>query len=702
MKYGMSFELIAVNNKYKYKAFLSYSHRDERFASWLQRALESYRVPRKLVGTRTGVGEVPARIRPVFRDREDLSSATDLGETIQQVLADSENLIVICSPGAAASQWVNEEIREFARLGKQDRVFCVIVDGELAGPGTPSTCFPAALAEIGMHEPLAADIRKWADGKLLSKLKLVSGMLGLPLDQLRRRDLQKRQKIWALAAVASIALAAVLIAAISARMAAQQRRDSGESLVAYKLNELRTILNVADDPAELNRMKTWDEEDLAQLVANAGIGERALINSAMELREQGIGYLNNQELGKAMEKFQDSWALLAESYRRNDNDLDTFFELGQAEYYIGFVYRDLGALEAAEVSFNAYAEITRQLIVKQPKNAEWVLEMAYSLTNLGVLQLELDANKPERALQLSQSALEYNQIALVLDPNNSLYQAELGQSHGFLADAQREVCDLEGAFQSRKKQLDLEKEQWAADKENTGRVTNLAAAYSGYNLVQEEMGQVDGAIESLEMAIQIMEPVVIQYPESKYIARITLRRKSHLMMLKALDGDIDGSWVAMQDLHQEWRNILKEDGAQDDNITNYVTFLLYKAELAQSMGDTETAIQLLGDAQNRIIRLLEKLPSNRVAGNLLMQTVFQTWELTQKMPEEAIMTKLPAYSKNEGNIRACTDASLAAKKAVMLGDMARAGELTTYLLDRGYTQVSFVHFCKAYSLCTGE
>jgi hypothetical protein len=133
-----------------------------------------------------------------------------------------------------------------------------------------------------------------------------------------------------------------------------------------------------------------------------------------------------------------------------------------------------------------------------------------------------------------------------------------------------------------------------------------------------------------------------------------------------------------------------------------VTFLLYKAELAQSMGDTETAIQLLGDAQNRIIRLLEKLPSNRVAGNLLMQTVFQTWELTQKMPEEAIMTKLPAYSKNEGNIRACTDASLAAKKAVMLGDMARAGELTTYLLDRGYTQVSFVHFCKAYSLCTGE
>jgi len=178
-----------VNNKYKYKAYISYLHRDSSWASWLLRVLESYRVPRKLVGTRTSAGEVPSRIRPVFRDRDDLSSASDLGDTVKQALIDSENLIVICSPNSAASHWVNEEVRQFAKLGKQDRIFCVIVDGEPVGPDTPSTCFPASLAEIGMQEPLAADIRKWADGKHLSKLKLVAGMLGLPLDQLRRRDL---------------------------------------------------------------------------------------------------------------------------------------------------------------------------------------------------------------------------------------------------------------------------------------------------------------------------------------------------------------------------------------------------------------------------------------------------------------------------------------------------------------------------------
>jgi hypothetical protein len=145
-----------VNNKYKYKAYISYSHCDEAWAIWLHRALETYRLPRKLVGTKTGVGKVPSRIRPVFRDRDDLSSASDLGGTVKQALEDSENMIVVCSPDAAASFWVNEEIRQFASLGRAKQIFCVIVDGEPGGIETASTCFPDALAEIGLQEPLAA------------------------------------------------------------------------------------------------------------------------------------------------------------------------------------------------------------------------------------------------------------------------------------------------------------------------------------------------------------------------------------------------------------------------------------------------------------------------------------------------------------------------------------------------------------------
>src|ERR1700680_2661749 len=114
---------------FKYTAFLSYSHQDERWAHWLQRGLETYRVPSRLVGTQMAATGA-RRLAPVFRDRSDLSSGTDLAANIDEALRGSANLIVICSPAASASRWVNEEIRLFRRLGRGERIFCLIVGGE--------------------------------------------------------------------------------------------------------------------------------------------------------------------------------------------------------------------------------------------------------------------------------------------------------------------------------------------------------------------------------------------------------------------------------------------------------------------------------------------------------------------------------------------------------------------------------------------
>jgi hypothetical protein len=73
---------------------------------------------------------VPKRLAPIFRDREELASATDLGTVISEALQQSACQIVICSPQAAKSKWVNEEIIAFKRLGREDRIFCLIVGGE--------------------------------------------------------------------------------------------------------------------------------------------------------------------------------------------------------------------------------------------------------------------------------------------------------------------------------------------------------------------------------------------------------------------------------------------------------------------------------------------------------------------------------------------------------------------------------------------
>src|SRR5580704_13217440 len=85
----------------RYRAFLSYSHRDTAWAKWLHRALEGHRIDKDLVGRETAYGPVPKTLRPIFRDREDFSAGHSLNAQTTAALEASEFLIAICSPNAA-------------------------------------------------------------------------------------------------------------------------------------------------------------------------------------------------------------------------------------------------------------------------------------------------------------------------------------------------------------------------------------------------------------------------------------------------------------------------------------------------------------------------------------------------------------------------------------------------------------------------
>ena len=160
-----------------YSAFISYNHRDRRWAIWLHRALERYRVPKRLQGREAPFGIMGARIPPVFRDRDELAASSDLAQSVRDGLEASAMLIVLCSPLAARSIWVNEEIRAFTALGRRDRIRCLIVDGEPHVDDPDRECLPPALFEGGGAEPLAADLRKNEDGKAGAKLKIIAGSL---------------------------------------------------------------------------------------------------------------------------------------------------------------------------------------------------------------------------------------------------------------------------------------------------------------------------------------------------------------------------------------------------------------------------------------------------------------------------------------------------------------------------------------------
>ena len=113
----------------KYWAFISYSHKDTAIADWLHKKLETYRVPRSLVGTPTRDGTAPERLIPIFRDREELPTSSQLGDNLQRSLQQSRYLVVICSPASAQSRWVEEEIRSFKNWHGRDRIIALIGSG---------------------------------------------------------------------------------------------------------------------------------------------------------------------------------------------------------------------------------------------------------------------------------------------------------------------------------------------------------------------------------------------------------------------------------------------------------------------------------------------------------------------------------------------------------------------------------------------
>jgi hypothetical protein len=128
---------------FKYRAFISYSHADTDWANWLHRAIESFPIGKDLAGRFTERGEIPGALRPVFRDRDEFTAGGGLSEQTLAALDASRALIVICSPSAAKSRYVNEEVRLFKSRHPDRLVVPLIVDGK---PGDPEReCFPPAL-----------------------------------------------------------------------------------------------------------------------------------------------------------------------------------------------------------------------------------------------------------------------------------------------------------------------------------------------------------------------------------------------------------------------------------------------------------------------------------------------------------------------------------------------------------------------------
>lgn len=163
-------------NDKEYYAFISYSHKDEEWAKWLQHEFEHYHLPTTL----NGMTDVPDKFHPIFRDIDELSGG-ELKPQISHALKSSAYLVVVCSPNSAKSAYVNDEIREFIEIGEQaclnnvGNIFPFIIEGIPYSKNNPDMeCFPEALRHLP-SELIAGDVSK--HGREHAFVKILSGTL---------------------------------------------------------------------------------------------------------------------------------------------------------------------------------------------------------------------------------------------------------------------------------------------------------------------------------------------------------------------------------------------------------------------------------------------------------------------------------------------------------------------------------------------
>ena len=476
----------------------------------MHRSLESYRLPPRLRGGQGAHGPLPERLTPIFRDREDLSSAGELAPQIELALAESEALVVVCSPEAARSAFVESEVLAFKRSGRGDRIYAFIVAGE-PNSGGAEECFPNALRfEPGADgklsripaNPLAADARDGKDGKQLARLKLLAGLFGLPLDTLRQRESQRRHKRMLLVTAASVAgmlLAGFLaLQAIVARHAAERRQKQAEGLVEFMLVDLNDKLL---DLSRLDLLSAVNDKamDYFESLPSADVTDETLAQRANALMRIGGIRFDQGQFPQAMESFRTAASLSGALAVRAPRDIKR--QLAHAEILtnIGTTHWNQGDPDGAQRAFDSAHDVLARARDVAPDNAELLFQLSTVDNNNGhVLQ---SRGRIAEATVNYRRMLDAVQRLVAIEPGNTDWQNQLGLAHNNLANMALFGGDLRGAIDGYRADAGIEAKAAARDPRNNALRERLLITRATLGRTLAQAGKTDEAQILLRQAL---------------------------------------------------------------------------------------------------------------------------------------------------------------------------------------------------------
>ncbi len=675
----------------QYKAFISYSHGDEGWAKWLQRALERYRLPKSL---RAEHPDLPPRLYPIFRDRDELASGSDLSESIQSAMSDSEALIVICSPAAAASRWVNEEVRRFRDAGGGHRIFCLLVAGspnaEAADCAFPPALLLGADGQV-VNEPLAADVTQGGDGKRNAMLKIAAGLLGVGVDELKRRDAQRQVRLLSAIAAGSLAIAALTIGlaifAMIARQESEIRRQQGEKLIGFMLGDLRDKL---EPIGKLDVLDAVGDQamDYFKVLGRHGTPQE-MLDRAKALRQIGDVRFNQGHLAPALTAFEQSLEQAQVLHEAEPDNNDYLFELGQAEFWVGYVAWQRNELGPAQASMEKYMRYSQELSDRAPDNADYRMELAYSHSNLGsVARARGDA---ELALREFRIAAQISESELKSHPDDAARISDLADIWSWINSTLLDLGRLQEGEQAAVKAAELMRIV-----HDQGKDARASAKYADYVLlladIQLQLGQVAAASSQIGIAQDIYKSLVSRDPSNASWRQ------------NALIGDIykvflvdPGAWTP--DMRQVLDSTVTslQALAQKDPSNKITQRFIAKVERLQALGelaqaDMAAALRWAKSARDTIGKLTVGSEATAELTLIAAEVDESLGVITRASGDEAEARRL--WTNALADLSKVPDSNLTAKAvrrmlATDLGDQELAGRLSRELDLAGFKDPRF-------------
>lgn len=510
-----------------YDAFVSYSQKADRpIAQALRSVLQS-------------IGKPWWKVRGlnVFVDESSLSAAPALWPALASRIADSRYLILLASPQAAASKWVDREVAAFIGPdgGGLEQLLIGLTDGQLAWDEATGdfrwdaeTPLCPCLKGKFPTEPLWVDLTSFrADPTTASRanrafldaaLNLAAAIRGrdkadLYSDELRRQRRNLRIAYGVATVMAGLGIAAGIAAWLAVqnerRATMETRRATHNFSIAQNVVD-HVVFDVAQGLRDVEGIRVKNVHTVLDRVQTAVSGlmkaapndVRVLRSRSVMLTEFGTTYLATGDTRTALSEIDEAVAIDRRLVGEEPKNAVWRRDLSVALLDLGNIKTKTGDNAAALAAYAESLAIRRSLLAENGNAPRRRDDVALLLRVTG--RLKMNTGDAVGALAAFDEALKFDRRNVADKPKDKEYQGSLASTLTTIGDLKWQVADKRGALSAYRESLGIYRRLAAGARGDTSYRDHVARALNNVGRIQLALGQTTAALGSFSEAVDLV------------------------------------------------------------------------------------------------------------------------------------------------------------------------------------------------------